>query len=232
MKMTVLAGNESARARSRRVNHLVITGGSGGLGTAIVGRFALPSWTVAAPTRAELDICNPAAVRAYFESREVDLLICAAGVARDAPLAAIDEGDWDEVIAVNYRAAAACSAAAMPQMIRRRSGHIIFISSYSALHPPAGQAAYATSKAALLGLVASLATQNGPHGIRVNAVLPGFLETKMTQNVSENRKAQVLSQHTLGRFNTTAAVAGFIRHLHEDLPHTSGQIFQLDSRIS
>lgn len=213
------------------VNHLVITGGSGGLGRAIVEVFAAASWKIAAPGRAELDVTDAAAVRSYFKSRQVDLLVCAAGIIRDAPLARLNECAWDEVLAVNYHAAAVCAAAASSGMIARGCGHIVFVSSNSALQPPLGQIAYATAKAALLGLTASLAGQNGRCGIRVNAILPGFLETRMTESVSAGRKAEVLNEHTLSRFNTPEAVAKFIRHLHEDLPHTSGQTFQLDSRI-
>jgi 3-oxoacyl-[acyl-carrier protein] reductase len=98
------------------------------------------------------------------------------------------------------------------------------------LHPSIGQAAYSAAKAALLGLTESLADENGRHNIRVNCILPGFIETKMTQAVSENRKIEILNDHALGRFNTAWEVAKFIHHLHEHLPNTSGQIFQLDSR--
>lgn len=213
------------------MNHLVITGGRGGLGKAIVEVFAAASWEIAAPSRAELDVTDPAAIRKYFEARPVDLLVCAAGIIRDAPLAHLAESSWDEVFAVNYQAAAACAAVVLPRMIDRGCGHLIFISSNSAFHPPIGQLPYATAKAALLGLTTSLARNNGRHGIRINAILPGFLETPMTESVSEKRKAEILDDHALGRFNTPDAVARFIRSLHEDLPHTSGQIFQLDSRI-
>ena len=214
------------------MNHLIITGGSGGLGKAIVEVFTAASWRIAAPVRAELDLTDPAAVRSYFKSRPVDLLVCSAGITRDAPLARSDETSWDEVLAVNYQAVAACAAAVLPAMMGQGGGHIVFISSRSALHPPSGQVAYATAKAGLLGLTASLAAANGRHGIRVNTILPGFLETRMTESVSAKRKTEVLGEHVLGSFNTPSAVAKFIRHLHEDLPHTSGQVFQLDSRIS
>ena len=214
------------------VKHLVITGGSGGLGKAIIEVFAAASWEIAAPGRAELDVTDPVAVRSYFELRQVDLLVCAAGIIRDAPLARLDESAWDEVLAVNYQAAAACAAAVLPAMIGQGGGHIVFISSRSALHPPPGQVAYATAKAALLGLTASLARTNSRHGIRVNAILPGFLETRMTESVSDVRKADILREHVLGRFNTPDTVSKFIRHLHEDRLNTSGQVFQLDSRIS
>jgi 3-oxoacyl-[acyl-carrier protein] reductase len=212
------------------VNQLVITGGRGGLGRAVVQAFGTPDWEICGPGREELDLLDPGAIRSVLGSVPVDLLVCAAGSIRDAPLARMDEPMWDEVFSVNFTAAAACAAAVLPGMIGRGRGHIVFISSYSALHPPVGQAAYATAKAALLGLTEDLARENGRHGIRVNAILPGFLETRMTSTVSAQRKAAVLADHALGRFNTPEAVAKFIRFLHEQLPETSGQVFQLDSR--
>ena len=85
--------------------------------------------------------------------------------------------------------------------------------------------------AGLIGLGKSLAKELGPAGIRVNMVLPGFLETKMTATVSEERKEAVRGEHALGRFNTVEAVAEFLVMLHGRMPHTSGQVFQLDSRV-
>ncbi len=200
------------------------------MGRAVIQAFDLADWDVFAPGRSELDLLDPGSVNSVLGSIPVDLLVCAAGSIRDAPLARMDESMWDEVLAVNFTAAAECAAAVLPGMIGRGRGHIVFISSHSALHPPVGQAAYATAKAALLGLTESLARENGSHGVRVNAILPGFLETRMTKTVSARRKAQILRDHVLGRFNTPEAVAKFIRFLHEQLPDTSGQVFQLDSR--
>ena len=117
-------------------------------------------------------------------------------------------------------------------MVRARRGHLVFISSYSALHPPLGQAAYAAAKAGLLGLAKSLARELGPAGIRVNTILPGLLDTPMTAALPEERREQVRRDHLLDRFNTAEAAAQFLVHLHDRLPHTSGQVFQLDSRIS
>ncbi len=212
------------------MNHLVVTGGSGGLGQEIIHAFSAPQWEISAPSHAELDVTDPAAIRRFFTSRPVDLLVCAAGATRDGLLLDTVESTWDEVIAINYRGAADCAQAVLHRMIERGTGHIIFISSYSALHPPMGQAAYAAAKASLLGLTQSLARHAGSQGIRVNVILPGFLETGMTRAVSLKRKSEVLASHSLGRINTPAAVAGFIRFLHDSMPHTSGQTFQLDSR--
>ena len=168
----------------------------------------------------------------YFDTAPVDLLVCAAGIIRDAPLLRFTEAAWNEIWQVNFKGAAICAEAVLPGMVARKAGHIIFISSYSALHPPLGQVAYATAKAALLGLVADLSVRHGLSNIRVNAVLPGFLQTRMTESVTEQRRAEILAAHTLGRFNTCTEAAGFIRFLHHDLPHTSGQVFQLDSRVN
>ncbi|KAB2641969.1 MAG: SDR family NAD(P)-dependent oxidoreductase [Verrucomicrobia bacterium] len=209
---------------------LVITGGGGGLGRALLAAFHGPPWQPAAPSHGELDVTDAAAVRGFFAGRRVDLLVCAAGLTRDGPLARLTESAWDEVIAVNFGGAQACAAAVLPGMLARGSGHIVFISSFAAHHPPPGQAAYATAKAGLLGLTQQFAERHGRHGIRVNAILPGFLETPMTRPVSAARRAAVLAGHALGAFNTPAAVAGFIHYLHHQLPHTSGQFFQLDSR--
>ena len=214
------------------MNHLVITGGEGGLGKAIASAFSDVEWTIDAPGRSQLDVTDAASIDSYFATRQVDLLVCAAGMIRDKSLGRTSADDWDEVFAVNYRGGAKCAAAVLPGMIRRNEGHIIFISSHSALHPPSGQIAYATAKAALLGLTTALAKENGQHNIRVNAILPGFLDTPMTAAVSEARASEILSDHALGRFYTPAVAAKFIRHLHEHLPHTSGLSFQLDSRDS
>jgi 3-oxoacyl-[acyl-carrier protein] reductase len=212
------------------MKQLAMTGGNGGLGTAIASAFRNAGWDVLTPRGTELDMRRPEAVRAYFVGHHPDLLICAAGVTRDSLLARMPEKDWDEVMQVNFHSAAACAEAVIPGMISRGGGHVVFISSYAAHHPPAGQAAYATSKAALLGLTQDLAQRHGGKNIRVNVILPGFLKTQMTEKLTEDRVQDFRNAHTLSRFNTPQAVADFIRFLHENLPHTSGQVFQLDSR--
>lgn len=211
---------------------VIITGGRGALASAIAGAFTSEGWDAAAPGRDELDVTDPQSVSGYFRGRVPDLLICAAGKTRDAPLARMTESSWDEVISVNLDGAARCARAVLPGMIERKSGHIVFVSSFSALHPPAGQTAYAAAKAGLIGLGKSLAREAGPSGVRVNLVLPGFLETPMTAAVPGARRAEVLAAHALGRFNTAEQAARFFVTLETLLPHTSGQVFQLDSRIS
>jgi 3-oxoacyl-[acyl-carrier protein] reductase len=171
------------------------------------------------------------AVGKYFRARDVDLLVCAAGIINDTPLARLTESSWDEIWNVNYQGSFLCAEAVLPGMVVRKQGHVVFVSSFSALHPPPGQAAYATAKAALIGLASDLAVRHGSSNIRVNSILPGFMETAMTSSVSDRRRAEVLSMHTLGRLNTCENAAKFIRFLHQEMPDTSGQVFQLDSRL-
>ena len=208
----------------------VITGGTGALGAAIANELLAAGWRVDAPGSAELDVRDERNVSEFFGSRQPELLVCAAGITRDMLVARMGEAMWDEVWSINFTGARLCAEAAMPGMTARGGGQVMFISSHSAISPPPGQAAYATAKAALLGLTRDLARRHGRENIRVNAILPGFLTTRMTAGVSPARRAQVLAAHSLGRFNTCQQVAAFIRFLHEQLPHTSGQVFQLDSR--
>lgn len=211
---------------------LLITGGRGDLAQAIVRIFKKSNWNVLNPGRDELDVTSASSIEHYLSRHAIDLLICNAGIQRDQWVARTQESAWDEVLHTNLRGAAWSARNAIPGMLRRRRGHLVFISSYSALHPPQGQAAYAASKAGLIGLTRSLAREFGSKGLRANAILPGFLETRMTATVSPQRVQEVMAEHCLRRFNTPEAVARFLLTLEQDMPHTSGQVFQLDSRVA
>lgn len=212
------------------LKRIVITGGQGDLGKEIAAAFRGEDWQVDDPGRDVLDVSDPVGVAEYFRSGPVDLLVCCAGATSDSLVAKTSPEEWERMMKVNFDGAAAAAAAVLPGMRARREGHIVFISSNSAIRPQAGQAAYATAKAALLGLTASLARIHGGANVRVNAILPGFLETKMTDGITLRRRREILDEHCLGRFNTVGVVAGFVRYLHDCLPHTSGQIFRLDNR--
>jgi len=214
------------------MERVLVTGGKGGLGSAIARAFREAGDEVLDPGRDELDVGDPGSVASFFEAAgALDLLVANAGVADDRLLARLSAADWDRMLGVNLHGAARCARAAARAMLRRRRGHLVFVSSHSALHPPAGQAAYAAAKAGLLGLARSLARELGPANLRVNVVMPGFLETPMTAAVGPERRAAVVRDHALGRLNSPPEVAAFLLHLHRRLPHTSGQVFQLDSRI-
>ena len=134
----------------------VVTGAAGGLGKAIAFSLSGNDGDVLAPGKKELDVSSPSSVKGFFESADdVDLLVCNAGIAIDKTIAKMTEEDWSRVIDVNLKGAFLCAREVSRAMAKRRSGHILFISSFSALHPPVGQANYSAAKSALLGMMKS-----------------------------------------------------------------------------
>lgn len=209
----------------------VVTGGSGELAAALSMQLEARGWLVKAPGRSELDVTDSRRVTEYFRALPaVDLLVNNAGIRRDALLARQPEADRDAVLDVCLRGAFLCSRVAADIMSRRGGGHIVNIGSHSALTGPAGQTAYAAAKAGLAGLTKSLAAELGPLGIRVNCILPGWLETKFTRDVPEAARITALEGQSMGQFNTPADAAQFITFL-QSMAAVSGQVFLLDSRI-
>ena len=210
----------------------IVTGAAGGLGQAITKSLGGAEMEVLAPGKEQLDVTSPDSVKVFFESIEdTDLLVCNAGMTIDKTIARMTEQDWSRVLDVNLKGAFLCAREVSRGMAKRRSGHILFISSFSALHPSVGQANYSAAKSALLGMMKSMAQELGRRNVRVNAVIPGFMETKMTAGLDDKIKGAIRDRHVLGRYNTPEAVAGFVTYLHQYLPHTSGQVFNLDSRV-
>jgi len=208
----------------------VITGGDGDLAREIDRALRESGFHVSSPGRDRLDVRHATSVDGFFSGLErIDLLVNNAGITMDGPFARMSESDWDAAVDTNLRGAFLCSRAALRLMTRARSGHIVHVGSYSALRPPPGQANYAAAKAGLTGLTKSLAAEYGPRNIRVNCVLPGFLETRMTASLQEKAIAAARDRHVLGRFNTVTDAARFIAFL-DGMAHVSGQVFQLDSR--
>jgi len=213
---------------------VLITGGQGELAQAMTESLTEVGMAVHSPGKGELDVRDEVSVADYFSTIEnLDLLVCNAGITDDHLLLKMPEQSWDAVIEANLKGAflAARAAAKVMMKQRPRGGHIVFISSYSAFHPPAGQANYAAAKAALIGLAKSLAQEAGGRNIRVNVVVPGFMETKMTKDLSEEVRYATKQKHTLSEFNTAGATGKFLRCLHLEMEQTSGQVFNLDSRI-
>ena len=215
---------------SKRV--AVITGGAGDLAAEIAVALRGREFDVRTPGRESLDVTEPESVREFFTSLErIDLLVNNAGSRADVSCMKMTERQWDEVLATNLRGAFLCSQAALLKMIAQRAGHIVNVGSFSARFGNYGQANYAAAKAGLIGLTQSLARETGRRNVRVNCVLPGFLETKFTAEVPEKVKTEILQAHELRRFNTPEEAAKFIAFL-DTMPFVSGQVFQLDSRVS
>ena len=210
----------------------VITGGAGDLAQTLRRELETQYGNIHTPSRAELDVTSLVSTKTFFATlNRIDLLVLNAGICRDELLLKMDAAQFANVLDCNLTGAMRCAREALRLMAKQRAGHIVFISSFSALSGPVGQANYAASKAGLIALTQSLAKEYGARNIRVNCVLPGFLETRMTQNLDVGKKESVRAAHALGRFNTVETVASFIAFLDRKMPHTSGQVFNLDSRI-
>jgi len=209
--------------------HILISGGEGDLARALQKAFAGDH--IHAPGRKEMDVRDEKQIEAYFSKLDrLDVLIANAGLTRDGAVTGLATADFNEVVNTNLRGAFLCSRAAVKKMVKQRSGHIVLIGSRAAKCGTRGQSAYAAAKAGLVGLAQSIAKEYGARNIRCNVVLPGFLETKMTAGLSEQRREEVRAEHALGRFNTVENAARAIAFISR-LDHVSGQVFTLDSRI-
>lgn len=226
----------------------LITGAAGGLGSALVNEFSAQGWHVVAAARRakseqedniwriELDVTSSEEAQRLTSQiierwQRIDVLINTAGTIADASLPQMEEADWEKILSVNLKGAFICAQAVLRPMLRQRSGHIINISSLSGRIGARGQANYAAAKAGLFGLTTSLAREVGSRNIRVNAVLPGVLPTRMTAHLSPEQMVAFAEANVLGRINSLEEVARFVAFL-ATTENISGQLFQLDSRIA
>ena len=206
---------------------ILVTGGNRGIGRACADAFAAGGDRVAVTHRSEpvpgftsvrCDVTSSAEVDKAFKEIEaslgnVEVLIANAGMTKDGLILTMKEDAFQSVIDANLTGAFRVVQRAAGKMVRARKGRIILISSVVATLGSAGQANYAASKAGLIGLARSLARELGSRNITVNVVAPGFIETDMTADLPETRKAALLGQVPLGRFARPEEVAGVVHFL-------------------
>ena len=163
----------------------------------------------------------------------VDILVNNAGITKDGLMLRMTEQQWDAVIGVNLKSAFNFIHAAIPVMIRQRGGSIINMASVVGVHGNAGQANYAASKAGMIALAKSVAQEMGPKGIRANAIAPGFIDTAMTQELSDEVRKEWMNQIPLRRGGTVEDVANCALYLASDLSsYVSGQVIQVDGGMN
>lgn len=160
---------------------------------------------------------------------KIDILVNNAGTTRDMLIMMMPEEDWDTVISTNLKSAYNVSKAAVKQMIRKRYGRIINMSSVAGIAGNAGQTNYSASKAGLIGLTKSLAREVATRNITVNAVAPGFIPTDLTEIVPEEIKEASLKSIPLGRWGTVEDVAFAVAFLASDeAGYITGHVLSVD----
>lgn len=167
------------------------------------------------------------------EFGSIDILVNNAGITKDGLMLRMTEAQWDAVIGVNLKSAFNFIHACVPVMMRQRGGSIINMASVVGVHGNAGQANYAASKAGMIALAKSVAQEMGPKGIRANAIAPGFIDTAMTQGLSEEIRKEWVSKIPLRRGGQTEDIANTALFLASDLSsYISGQVLQVDGGMN
>lgn len=237
---------------------VLVTGGSRGLGRAVVEALVAGTsdpvaftWSSSEEEARKVEESSGGRTRAFRldlldRSRPDDLvaeveealgpiggLVNNAGVRRESLLALTPDEDWDAVLDVNLGGLFRCCRAVLRGMMVRRRGAIVNVSSLSALHGVAGQAAYAASKAGILGLTRSLAREVGKRGVRVNAVVPGFVPTDLTAGLPEAAVQHLRAGECLKEGVRTSDVAAAVLFLLSDgAAAITGQTLVVDAGAS
>jgi 3-oxoacyl-[acyl-carrier protein] reductase len=232
----------------------LVTGGSRGIGAAVSRELAAAGARVGVNYRSDRDGAETVASeigglavganvadseqaqglveRVESELGDLDILVNNAGVTRDTLIARMSDEDWEVVIDTNLRGAFNTSRAVARKMLRRRSGVIVNLTSVVGLHGNPGQANYAASKAGLIGLTKALARELGSRGVRVNAVAPGYIDTALTDVLSEELRGAILANTPLGRLGRPEDVAGAVRFLCSDeAAFVTGEVLLVDGGL-
>jgi len=186
--------------------------------------------------RGQCDVGNFASVSEFMEkSRKVlgdpNVVVNCAGIVRDSPLVTMSYEDWHDVINSDLNSMYNICKQAVFEMMKRRDGCIVNISSVAGIYGNAGQANYAASKAGIIGFTKSLAKEVGPYGIRVNVIAPGFIRTDMSESIlkEQSKVVKTIALRRIGEPGDVANMASFL--ISEKASYITGQVFQIDGGI-
>jgi 3-oxoacyl-[acyl-carrier protein] reductase len=238
---------------------IIVTGGSRGIGRAICMAFAGENTRIffnylSSDRESELteenirkaggqgrgipaDMSSEQDLENFFkialeESGRIDVLVNNAGVTRDSLLPRMKTEDWDFIMGVNLRGAFICTKLAARPMIRQKSGRIINITSIAGITGNPGQAGYSAAKAGLLGLTKTSARELASRNITANAIAPGYIETRMTEGLTENRTSEIIAKIPLGRAGKPEDVADVAFFLASDAArYITGQVIHVNGGL-
>ncbi|MEX0427159.1 3-oxoacyl-ACP reductase FabG [Nocardioides sp. DS6] len=226
---------------------VLVTGGNRGIGRAIAEAFLAQGDKVAVTSRSgggpegalqlTCDITVPEQVEAAYAEIEaaqgpVEVLVANAGITKDTLVLRMSEDDWSDVIDTNLTASFRLAKRAAKGMLRLRRGRIVFISSVVGLLGNPGQVNYAASKAGLVGMARSLARELGSRSITANVVAPGFVETEMTDVLTEEQRTAISDRVPLGRYAQPDEVAAAVTWLAGDgAAYVTGAVIPVDGGL-
>ena len=235
----------------------LVTGASGGIGGAIARALHAQGATVVlSGTRAEAleavkaelgsrafiapaNLSDIASVEALPKAAEeaagsgIDILVNNAGITRDNLFMRMKDDEWDQVIAVNLTAAFRLSRAVLRGMMKKRWGRIIQITSVVGATGNPGQANYAAAKAGLVGMTKSLAAEVASRNITVNAVAPGFIQTAMTDVLTDQQKQAISTRIPAGRMGLPEEIAAAVVYLaSQEAAYVTGETIQINGGMA
>lgn len=182
---------------------------------------------------ADFTACGEMITSLVKEYGHIDILVNNAGITRDNLLMKMSEEDFDKVIDVNLKGCFNTMKHLSRQLLKQKGGKIINISSVTGVMGNAGQANYCASKAGIIGLTKSAARELGSRGITVNAVAPGFIETEMTEVLSDSVREAMKEQILLKRTGTAKEVAGVVAFLaSKEADYITGQVISVDGGMA
>lgn len=171
------------------------------------------------------------AVKDNFGS--IDVLVNNAGITRDGLMARMGEEVYDLVIAVNQKSVFNMTKLVGTVMMKQRSGRIVNLSSVAGLYGNPGQMNYSASKAAIIGMTKTTAKELGSRGVTCNAVAPGFIQTPMTDKLTDEQKAKMLEAIAMKRYGTVDEIAGVVSFLSgKDSSYVTGQVIEISGGLS
>jgi 3-oxoacyl-[acyl-carrier protein] reductase len=228
----------------------LVTGASRGIGRAIAvslaeaGASVVISYRSGAEEAEELageigartvqaDVSNAESAAALVETAgDLDVLVNNAGVTRDGLLVRMSDEDWETVIDTNLASCFYTCRAAVRGMMKRRAGSIVNISSIVGVHGNWGQTNYAASKAGIIGFTKALARELGSRNVRANVVVPGYVQTRLTDVLPEEATTAMLENTPLGRLGDPGDVAGAVRFLSsDDASFITGAVLLVDGGL-